>query len=156
MRKVLLGLAISALCVGGVQAAVDPDQMGDAKAISTILQMEEAGRPAAEIVNALVSDGRRVADTVALVAGVARTDVIRSTGTLFGMCLAPDNGELAHEVGAAAQRAAGDNDAVAATVSQFTVDKCRQFYPFLRPPGGFGVEPKGPGIDPIPPISPAN
>ena len=122
--------------------------MGDARAIALIHQMEAEQRPAAEIVGALVEDGRIVADATALVAGVARTPGIRANGTLYGMCLAVENNELSLDVGAAALRAAGGDDPdVARVVSAFREEQCRRFYP---PPGG-----QSPAMRPVP-VSPAD
>lgn len=122
--------------------------MGDAPAIALIHQMEADQRAASEIVSALVEDGRTVADATALVAGVARTPVIRANGTLYGMCLAVENNELSGDVGSAALQAAGTDDLdVARVVSAFREQQCGRFYP---PPGG-----QSPAMRPVP-VSPAD
>lgn len=154
MKKCPPWLAMTILLPTLAVAQGGSQPMGDARAIELIHQMEAATRPSAEIVSALVADGRSVVDATALVVGVAHTSTVRVYSTLFGMCMAVDRDELAEDVGAAAVAAAGTADEnVASTVSMYTPQQCDRFFLYLRKQGS--PEPRGPGPDPVPPVSPS-
>ncbi|GHD21499.1 hypothetical protein GCM10007052_32340 [Halioglobus japonicus] len=126
--------------------------MGDAEAVAAVMQLERDGRPAYELVNLLVDDGRSVEDATVLVVRVGN-ETTRAAATLAGMCLAGRLEEFAGSVGNAVYAIAPEDDAVVNTISTFSFEKCETFLKGLPYPQGVGApEPRGPGV----PVSPSS